>query len=90
MEFTNIITKTQNYVSTITINRPNKLNALNKDTLQEIHNAVKALEKDENMKVIILTGRGIDLPDIMDASRVIYLPDMDAIESKDTAKRGGY
>ena len=41
-------------------------------------------------KVIILTGRVIDLPDIMDASRVIYLPDMDAIESKDPAKRGSY
>ncbi|MCL4148683.1 UNVERIFIED_CONTAM: hypothetical protein GTU68_026279 [Idotea baltica] len=42
----------------VTINRPNKLNALNKETIKELHNAFSDLEKDDNIKTIILTGSG--------------------------------
>ena len=42
----------------IIINRPSKLNALNKVTIQELHDAFENLEKDENVRVIIITGEG--------------------------------
>ncbi|WP_405294092.1 enoyl-CoA hydratase/isomerase family protein [Algibacter sp. Ld11] len=58
MNFENILTETNNGITQITINRPTKLNALNKDTIQELHEAFKAANKDKNTKVIILTGSG--------------------------------
>src|SRR5690606_34612335 len=38
--------------------RPTKLNALNKATIQELHNAFIKLDGDSNVRVIIITGSG--------------------------------
>ncbi|GAA0714664.1 enoyl-CoA hydratase-related protein [Aquimarina litoralis] len=56
--YTNILTSQNEGVTTITINRPSKLNALNKETIQELHNAFDAANKDAKTKVIIVTGSG--------------------------------
>ena len=40
------------------VNRPDKLNALNRETIQEIGHAMKAAEADAGVKAIILTGSG--------------------------------
>jgi enoyl-CoA hydratase len=58
MDFENILIETENNIATITINRPTKLNALNKATIQELHHAFKTLEKNQEVRVIILTGSG--------------------------------
>ncbi len=58
MSFENILVDITNGLATITINRPNKLNALNKVTINELHTAFKALEDNENVKVIVITGGG--------------------------------
>lgn len=58
MKFQNILNDNRDGILTITINRPSKLNALNKDTIQELHQAFKDAESDEDVKVIILTGSG--------------------------------
>jgi len=58
MDYNNILTSTQNHITTITINRPTKLNALNKETIAELSQAVGAAEEDELTRVIILTGSG--------------------------------
>ncbi|WP_445733415.1 enoyl-CoA hydratase/isomerase family protein [Mariniflexile sp.] len=58
MSYNNIVVKENNGITTITINRPNKLNALNMETIKELHEAFKDEEADEDTKVIILTGSG--------------------------------
>ncbi len=58
MTFENLLTATENGILTITINRPDKLNALNKKTVEEIGLAVKSGEADKNVKAILLTGSG--------------------------------
>ena len=58
MNFENIIVKKNAALAQITINRPKKLNALNKATIEELHEAFDALESDENIKTIVLTGSG--------------------------------
>jgi enoyl-CoA hydratase len=58
MEFENIIVEKGEALGQITINRPKKLNALNKDTISELSIAFKLLEDDKDVKVIILTGSG--------------------------------
>lgn len=58
MNYENILVQEENGIATITINRPKKLNALNRDTIQELHDAFEALDMDENAKIIVLTGSG--------------------------------
>ncbi|WP_299548048.1 enoyl-CoA hydratase-related protein [Seonamhaeicola sp.] len=58
MNFNNILTEYYGGITTITINRPNKLNALNQDTINELHHAFKEADLDEDTKVIIVTGSG--------------------------------
>lgn len=58
MTFENLLTEKKEAVCIITINRPDKLNALNKTTIREIGEAVKAAESDPDIRVILLTGSG--------------------------------
>ncbi|MFT5257324.1 MAG: enoyl-CoA hydratase [Polaribacter sp.] len=58
MNFENILVTKTAALAQVTINRPKKLNALNKATIYELHKAFDALESDINIKVIILTGIG--------------------------------
>ena len=54
----NILTEQNGHVLTITINRPNQLNALNKETISELNQGLAAAENDSNTGVVILTGSG--------------------------------
>ncbi|TBV28201.1 enoyl-CoA hydratase [Meridianimaribacter sp. CL38] len=58
MDFQNILFQVNNSIAQITINRPSKLNALNKATIQELHEAFDTADKDKAVKVIIVTGSG--------------------------------
>ncbi|QTD36599.1 enoyl-CoA hydratase/isomerase family protein [Polaribacter batillariae] len=58
MNFENLLVSKNNGIAQITINRPKKLNALNKATIRELHEAFDALESDLNIKTIIVTGSG--------------------------------
>jgi enoyl-CoA hydratase len=54
----NILATIERNILTITVNRPDKLNALNRDTIQEIGEEIKKAEKDSSVKGIIITGSG--------------------------------
>lgn len=58
MDFENILIKQKENLAVLTINRPSKLNALNKVTIEELHTAFKLLNEDSDVKVIIITGSG--------------------------------
>jgi enoyl-CoA hydratase len=58
MNFENILCVRNTGLAIITINRPKKLNALNKQTIEELHNAFINLEEDSSVKVIVITGSG--------------------------------
>lgn len=58
MTFENILTNLNENILTITVNRPSKLNALNKKTIGELHEAFKDARSDEEVKVVIITGSG--------------------------------
>ena len=58
MSYNNILVEQDETLATIIINRPNKLNALNKETIKELSSVFKSLGKDKEIKVIILTGSG--------------------------------
>lgn len=56
--YNNIIVENKNLITYITINRPEQLNALNKETIDELHNVLISVNEDANTGVIILTGAG--------------------------------
>lgn len=58
MNFENLLVDQKNNIGFITINRPTKLNALNKKTIEELHVAFKNLNDSKEIKVIIITGSG--------------------------------
>jgi enoyl-CoA hydratase len=58
MSYKNLLVEIDNKIATVYINRPKKLNALNKETLSELHNAFKTLRNDDSVRVIVLTGSG--------------------------------
>lgn len=58
MNFENILVAQENGLATITINRPKKLNALNKATIAELHEAFDQLDQDAAVKAIVITGSG--------------------------------
>ncbi len=58
MDYQNLLVETRNRVRTITVNRPDKLNALNRKTLDELRSAFEQAGVDDEVGVIVLTGAG--------------------------------
>jgi enoyl-CoA hydratase len=58
MNYQNLLIAIENNCATVTINRPEKLNALNKATIEDLHKAFKTLNKNPEVRAIILTGNG--------------------------------
>jgi enoyl-CoA hydratase len=54
----NIIFETDGHIAVITINRPDKLNALSHDTFVELKASVLDANANEDIRVIIITGAG--------------------------------
>ena len=58
MSYTSILLELENGVATITVNRPDKRNALNAAVRSEIVHALDALRSDPAVRVVLLTGAG--------------------------------
>ena len=58
MAFRNLISQDRGAVRTLTINRPDKLNALNRDTINELQIAFDQARHDDAVRVVVLAGAG--------------------------------
>ena len=58
MTYETILLEARDHVATITMNRPDKLNACNVKMFQEIDHALSLVEVDEGIKVVVITGAG--------------------------------
>lgn len=58
MDFKNIILMKEEGIATITLNRPDKLNAINTEMAQELFLSVDEVARDKETKVVVLTGAG--------------------------------
>ena len=52
----NVLYEVKDHIAVLTINRPDALNALNLDVLEEIGQAVDKAEMDSNVYVLVITG----------------------------------
>ena len=53
-----ILSEVRNSVQIITVNRPDKMNALNKQTIEELHEILAEAEHQPSIRAVILTGAG--------------------------------
>ena len=58
MNFSKLLIELDGTVAWLTVNRPDKLNALNQETLSELDRAFNQLKNDPEVRVIVLTGAG--------------------------------
>ncbi len=58
MSFRNLLYQVEGGLARLTVNRPDKLNALNRETVMEIDAALAEFEKDAAAGALILTGAG--------------------------------
>jgi enoyl-CoA hydratase/carnithine racemase len=58
MQYETILAEVEDGVGLVTLNRPDKLNAMNRKLGSELHDAVKRFEADEGVGCIVLTGAG--------------------------------
>jgi enoyl-CoA hydratase len=58
MEFSSLLYSVEEGIATITVNRPDKLNALNETVIDDLDQAFSAASDDEAVRGVVLTGSG--------------------------------
>ena len=86
MEFKNLLIETTGGVATLTVNRPQSLNALNSELLGELECVFHELERDAAVKVVVLTGAGEKA--FVAGADIREMADMNAFEGHAFALKG--
>ncbi len=76
-----IIVETENSVQTITLNRPEKRNALNDALINALKNALSEANKDENLRAVVIKGAGKDFCSGADLSALQKIAESDVLEN---------
>src|ERR1700756_590650 len=58
MSYEHILVDTEDGVGILTLNRPDKLNAMSRKLAGELHEAVKSMDADDAIGCIVITGAG--------------------------------
>jgi 2-(1,2-epoxy-1,2-dihydrophenyl)acetyl-CoA isomerase len=58
MSYETIVLERKDGVATLTLNRPEKLNALNRKMIEELNGAVVEMAKDRDVRALVVTGAG--------------------------------
>ncbi len=56
--YTTLLTEKNNGIFIITVNRPDKMNALNKEVFNDLDKAMDEVKNDESIKSVVITGAG--------------------------------
>jgi len=84
--FENLLLQLQDGILTITINRADKLNALNIDTVKEIRMAMQQVYDDANVKAVIFTGAGNKA--FVAGADIAEISDLSEVNARSFAERG--
>ncbi len=86
MSYDNLLTEDTQGVRWITLNRPDKLNALNRATLAELDHAVAAAGNDESVHAVVVTGAGEKA--FVAGADISELNTLGPVEAKEFALKG--
>ena len=81
-----LLVETKNRIALITINRPDKLNALNALAKSELKEAFESIKNDPNVDVVILTGSGQKA--FVAGTDIKELTELDAVSGKNFSEGG--
>jgi len=84
--YTTLITDLENNIFTITINRPDKLNALNKDVITELSAAIDEVYNNPEIRSVIITGAGPKA--FVAGADITEFLTLDAAGGKELAQKG--
>jgi len=80
-----IITAKENSILHITLNRPEKRNALNDALVNELKTALRETENDETLRSVVVRGAGKDFCSGADLSALRKISESDVLENHDDA-----
>lgn len=86
MNYQNLLIDIKDKIAIITINRPDKLNALNSQTMVELKNAFNELNINDEVYVVILTGSGEKA--FVAGADISELNKLDMISGKEFSEKG--
>lgn len=86
MPYTTLLTELENNILIVTINRPDKLNALNKDVFTDLNNLVDEIEANADIKSAIITGSGTKA--FVAGADITEFSSLSLEEAKALSKRG--
>lgn len=86
MNFSNLLIELDGPVAWLTVNRPDKLNALNQDTLTELHQAIQQLKITPEVRVIVLSGAGSKA--FVAGADIAEMRNISPIQARDFSKLG--
>jgi enoyl-CoA hydratase len=84
--YTTLLTILENGILTVTINRPDKLNALNKDVFNDLEILIKEIEANKEIGAVIITGSG--QKSFVAGADITEFTGLNAGEGMDLARRG--
>jgi methylglutaconyl-CoA hydratase len=80
-----ILTSTENAILTITLNRPEKRNALNDNLVNSLKDALRVADKDEILRAIVIKGAGEVFCSGADLSALQKISESDVLENWEDA-----
>ena len=86
MSYENVLSENRDGILWLTINRPEKLNALNRATLGEISDAIEAAGSDDAVWAVVMTGAGEKA--FVAGADIAELNTLGPVEAKEVALRG--
>jgi len=85
LEFKNLLLEKKDKIGILKINRPEALNALNSEVLEELDRAIDDIERDEDIYVLIITGEGRAF---VAGADIGEMKDLNPLEARAFAKKG--
>ena len=86
MEYKNLLLETTDGITTLKINRPEVLNSLSSDVIQELECALYCLDLDATVKAIVLTGAGNK--SFVAGADIKEMSELSSFDAHDFARRG--
>jgi len=86
MAFENLLYEKRNGIGYVAVNRPEKLNALNRKTMDELYDCFQEIERDDEVRAVILTGAGEKA--FVGGADINELAVQTPVEGKELSRRG--
>ena len=86
MPFKTLLIEDRGAIRLITLNRPDKLNALNRSTIGELHQAFEQAAEEPAVRVVVLTGAGPKA--FVAGADIAEMNDLSPVQARDFSRHG--